>query len=89
MPVFRGAPKTYQAMQARVEEFQERVVLEARQRGAQTAEVRVCLGDGAAWVGKTAQDPCPKALPVLDWYHAMEQVWAVGRTCYGGQEQEL
>ena len=81
--------KTYQATQARVEEFRELVALEARKRGAQTAEVLVFLGDGAAWVWKTAAEHFPKAIQVLDWYHAMEHVWAVGRACCGGKEKEL
>jgi hypothetical protein len=81
--------KTYQATQARVEEFRELVALEAQKRGAQAAEVLVFLGDGAAWVWKTAQEHFPKAIQVLDWYHAMEHVWAVGRACFAGKEKEL
>lgn len=81
--------KTYQATQARVEEFRELVALEAQKRGAQTAEVLVFLGDGAAWVWKTAEEHFPKAMQVLDWYHALEHVWAVGRTRFGSKEKEL
>ena len=81
--------KTYQATQARVEEFRELVALEAQKRGAQRAEVLVFLGDGAAWVWKTAEENFPKAIKVLDWYHAMEHVWAVGRARFGNKEKEL
>jgi hypothetical protein len=81
--------KTYQATQARVEEFRELVALEAQKRGAQTAEVLVFLGDGAAWVWKTAEEQFPNATHVLDWYHAMEHVWAVGRARFGNKEKEL
>jgi hypothetical protein len=81
--------KTYQATQARVEEFRELVALEAQKRGAQTAERLVFLGDGAAWVWKTAAEQFPKAIPVLDWYHAMEHVWAVGRARFGNKEKEM
>jgi hypothetical protein len=81
--------KTYQATQARVEEFRELVALEAQKRGAQTAEVLVFLGDGAAWVWKTAEEHFPKAIQVLDWFHAMEHVWAVGRARFGNKEKEL
>jgi len=81
--------KTYQATQARVEEFREVVALEAQKRGADTAAVVVFLGDGAAWVWKTAEEHFPKAIQVLDWYHAMEHVWAVGRARFGNKEKEL
>jgi len=81
--------KTYQATQARVEEFRELVALEAQQRGAQTAGALVFLGDGAAWVWKTAAEHFPKATQVLDWYHAMEHVWSVGRARFGNKEKEL
>ena len=81
--------KTYQATQARVDEFRELVALEAQKRGAQTAEVLVFLGDGAAWIWKTAEEHFPKAIQVLDWFHAMEHVWAVGRARFGNKEKEL
>jgi hypothetical protein len=81
--------KTYQATQARVEEFRELVALEAQQRGAQAAEALVFLGDGAAWVWKTAEEQFPNATHVLDWYHAMEHVWAVGRARFGNKDKEL
>jgi hypothetical protein len=81
--------KTYQATQARVDEFRELVSLEAQKRGAHLAEVLVFLGDGAAWVWKTAEEHFPKAIQILDWYHAMEHVWAVGRARFGNREKEL
>lgn len=81
--------KTYHATQDRVEDFREMVSLEAQKRGVETAAVLVFVGDGAAWVWKTAQELFPKATQVLDWYHAMEHVWAVGRAKFGGKEQEL
>lgn len=81
--------KTYHATQDRVEDFREMVSLEAQKRGVETAEVLVFVGDGAAWVWKTAQTLFPKATQVLDWYHAMEHIWAVGRAKFGNREKEL
>ena len=81
--------KTYQATQERVEDFREKVALEGRKRGAQTAQLLVFLGDGAPWVWKTASELFPKAIQILDWYHAMEHVWAVGRAKFGTREKEL
>jgi hypothetical protein len=81
--------KTYQATQERVEDFREKVALEAHKRGAETAQLLVFLGDGAAWVWKTASELFPHAVQILDWYHAMEHVWAVGRAKCGNREKEL
>ena len=81
--------KTYHATQDRVEDFREMVSLEAQKRGVQTAGVLVFVGDGAAWVWKTAQTLFPRATQVLDWYHAMEHIWAVGRAKFGSKEKEL
>ena len=81
--------KTYQATQERVEDFREKVALEAQKRGVQTAQLLVFLGDGAPWVWKTASELFPKAIQILDWYHAMEHVWAVGRAKFGTREKEL
>ena len=81
--------KTYHATQDRIEDFREMVSLEAQKRGVQTADVLVFVGDGAAWVWKTAQTLFPTATQVLDWYHAMEHIWAVGRAKFGNKEKEL
>jgi hypothetical protein len=81
--------QTYHATQDRIEDFREMVSLEAQKRGAQMADVVVFVGDGALWVWKTAETLFPNAIQVLDWYHAMEHVWAVGRAKFGSKEKEL
>ena len=81
--------KTFYATQARVEEFRQQVVREACRRGAEVARRLVVLGDGAPWVWKTAQECFPKALQILDWYHAVEHLWAVGRARYGTDVKKL
>jgi hypothetical protein len=63
--------------------------LEAGKRGAALARRLVFLGDGAAWVWKTAEELFPKAIQVLDWYHALEHLWAVGRVRFGSDEKAL
>lgn len=81
--------KTYHATQDRVEDFREMVSLEAQKRGVQMADVLVFVGDGAAWVWKTAENLFPQATQVLDWYHAMEHIWGTGRAKFGNKEKEL
>jgi hypothetical protein len=81
--------KTFYATQERVDAFREKIVLEAHRRGASTARRLVFLGDGAAWIWKTAGELFPKAIQVLDWYHAVEHLWAVGRARFGTDEKSL
>jgi hypothetical protein len=81
--------KTFYATQARIEEFREQVTAEAAKRGADLARQLVILGDGAAWIWKMAEDLFPHAIQILDWYHAVEHLWAVARARCGSHEKEL
>jgi hypothetical protein len=88
-PLGQAVRKTFHATQARVEEFRDKVALEAKKRGAATARTLIFLGDGAPWIWKTATDLFPKAIQILDWYHAVEHLWAVGRVRFGNDEKML
>jgi len=37
----------------------------------------IVIGDGAQWIDQTAQLLFPKAVRILDYYHASERIWAV------------
>jgi hypothetical protein len=90
---FDGAGKalkrTFHATQDKIDEFRKGMIREASLRGAESAKLLVFLGDGAAWVWKTAEDHFPDAVQILDWYHAMQHVWASGRALHGSREKEL
>jgi hypothetical protein len=81
--------KTFHATQARIEEFREQVTAEAARRGADKAGLLVFLGDGAPWIWKMASELFPKALQILDWYHATEHLWSVARARFGNEEKLL
>lgn len=81
--------KTFHATQARVEEFRDKVALEAKKRGAAMTGMLIFLGDGAPWVWKTASELFPKAIQILDWYHAVEHLWSVARVRFGSDEKAL
>lgn len=81
--------KTFHATQARIEEFREHVTAEAAKRGADKARLLVFLGDGAPWIWKMASELFPKALQILDWYHATEHLWSVARVRFGSEEKLL
>lgn len=77
------APASYAASLAPAEAFGRRLALEAHRRGLEeTAEIAV-LGDGAAWIWNLADEHFPNAVQIVDWFHASERIWALGRALHG------
>jgi hypothetical protein len=68
--------------------FGQRLALEAHRRGLETAGMIAVLGDGAAWIWALAAEHFPHAIQIVDWFHASERVWALGRALYGAEEPE-
>src|SRR5439155_23913128 len=56
---------------------------EAIRRGIAKAKVVVFLGDGAAWVWNVARINFPKAICILDYYHACEHLTLLASALYG------
>lgn len=55
----------------------------AIQCGLRGALEVVVLGDGAVWIWHLAERFFAGAIQILDWYHAMEHLWACGAALYG------
>jgi hypothetical protein len=79
----RRAAAAYAASFAPADHFGRRLALEAHRRGAEAAAEVVVLGDGAEWIWNLAGEHFPAATQILDWYHASERVWDLGRARYG------
>ena len=54
--------------------------------GSLTAKTLVFLGDGAAWLWKLAGTRFPRAVQILDFWHALEYVGAVAREAFSSDE---
>lgn len=80
--VAQGA-SSYVASFAPAEPFGQRLVLEAHRRGLEAAAEVVVLGDGAEWIWQLAAEHFPGATCIVDWYHASERIWALGRARHG------
>lgn len=63
--------------------FGPRLALEAQRRGLEGAGQVAVLGDGAAWIWTLAAEHFPTAVQIVDWFHASERVWALGRVLHG------
>jgi hypothetical protein len=68
--------------------FGPRLALEAHRRGLEGAAWIAVLGDGAAWIWALAAEHFPTAVHIVDWFHASERVWALGRALYGAETDE-
>jgi len=79
----RRQPASYAAGLEPAAVFGQRLVLEAHRRGLERADMIAVLGDGAAWIWTLAEEHFPGALHIVDWFHASERVWELGRALLG------
>lgn len=77
------APASYAAGLEPAARFGPRLALAAHQRGAEGATTVAVLGDGAEWIWNLAAEHFPTAVQIVDWFHASERIWALGRALFG------
>lgn len=80
------ATASYAVSLAEASVFGPRLALEAHRRGLEAADEVVVLGDGAEWIWNLAAEHFPTATCIVDWYHASERVWELGRALHGEGE---
>jgi hypothetical protein len=64
-------------------ELGRRLQWEAVRQGVGRAKELLVIGDGAAWIWNVAADRWKDATELLDFYHASQHVWALGKALYG------
>jgi hypothetical protein len=85
-PVARGALANdiqYIGGFSEAEDFGKKLYVLATKRGYEQALAVIFLGDGAKWIWNISSYHFPRAVQILDWYHAEERLWDVGRSVYG------
>lgn len=65
------------------EQFGERLYQEAARRGVERAGELVVIADGAPWIWNLVAEHFPGAVQILDFFHAAERLYEVGRAVYG------
>lgn len=58
------------------------------QRNANLARELVILGDGAEWIWNLVESNFPKAVQILDWFHACEYLTPVAKVVFRSQERQ-
>jgi len=71
------------------ETFGWRLYGEARRRGLAQARRVVILGDGAEWVKNLGEMHFPRAVSIIDLYHARQHVSGLCRLLYGSDEKRM
>jgi len=74
--------KVVECWQGEGMEVGRRLHWEAQRRGLGRAEWILVLGDGAPWIWNVAADRWAGAKELLDFYHASEHLWELGRALY-------
>lgn len=67
-------------------EFGRRLHWEALRGGLGRARAGQVVGDGAPWIWNVAHDRWSGATEVLDFYHASQHLWELGRALHGEDE---
>ena len=67
-------------------EFGRRLNWEALRGGLGRAQAKLVAGDGAPWIWNLVQDRWAGATEVLDFYHASQHLWELGRALHGEDE---
>ena len=67
-------------------EFGRRLHWEALRHGLGRARERLVVADGAPWIWNVAQDRWSGSEELLDFYHASEHLWELGRALHRREE---
>ena len=67
-------------------EFGRRLHWVAMQEGLGRSRAQLAVADGAPWIWNLVQDRWAGAGQVLDFYHASQHLWELGRALHGGDE---
>lgn len=77
---------TYVGAIETAEEFGKRIYLEAWKRGWSRAEKKVVMGDGAEWIWNLADQYFPRAVQIVDLYHARQHLWDLAHKLHPNEE---
>jgi len=66
-----------------VDPFKKMMHAIALETGYRRAKDIVFLTDGAIWLKKMKDEYFPQAIQILDWYHAVDHLWATARKIFG------
>jgi hypothetical protein len=60
----------------------------AVEKGYYSAQQVIFLCDGASWLSKCREEYFPKAIQILDWFHAIEHLWETAEKIFGNDKEK-
>jgi hypothetical protein len=61
--------------------------VEALKRGVPECVKVSAVADGAAWIERITTENFPDAVQIVDWFHATEKVWMIGKHYFADQKE--
>lgn len=84
----RAIKKSYISRIENCSDFGNRLYAEAKRRGLAVTKNIVTIGDGAKWIWRLSKNYFPKAVEIVDWYHATEHLWKIIELLYGSRDND-
>lgn len=84
----RASNITYYCDFVQAKAFGELLWATGCQRLADQAKELVFVADGAAWIWKLVQTHFPRAIQIVDWYHAVEYIAPIANAAFGENTPE-
>jgi hypothetical protein len=84
----RAHSASYVTALEEAQSFGWRLWQEAVRRGVLSSDEVVVLGDGAHWIWNIAERHFPRAIQIVDWYHASEYLWNAASAIWGESSPE-
>ncbi len=84
----RAQQASYVSALEEAQTFGWRLWQEAVRRGVLSSTEVVVLADGAHWIWNIAETHFPRAIQIVDWYHASAYVWTAASAIWGETSPE-
>lgn len=78
---------SYQAALCDADEMEGFQYLEGCRRGLLSCQQVSAVGDAARWIERVTETNFPHVTQIVDWFHAAERLWLVGKNCISGERE--
>lgn len=78
---------SYQAALCHADAMERYQYLEACRRSIPSCGKVSAVSDAAEWIERITHTNFPEATQIVDWFHAAERLWNVGKACFPNQEK--
>lgn len=77
---------SYQAILGSADEMEPIQYLEGCRRGLLTCPRKSGVSDAALWIERITATNFPNLTQIVDWFHASERLWDLGKACFSDKE---